>query len=139
VSHPSTKPPRGLGWLLERVLGAEETEVRLGDLEEELERAGTSAVSAGLWYWRQVAAILGHELRARLASRGRPVGRVRERAHVVGVELMQSARSLRREPGFTLAMHRPQVAYVRERHMLDGKAETGEVVGHQLLAATVDG
>jgi len=104
VSHPSRKPPRGLGWLLQRVLGAEETEVRLGDLEEELERAGTSAASAALWYWRQAAAILGHELRARLASRGRPAGRIRDRVQLLGVELMQSARSLRREPGFTLAV-----------------------------------
>jgi putative ABC transport system permease protein len=102
VSHSSSEPPRGLAWLLGRVLGAEEAEVRLGDLQEELDRAGGSA-SALLWYWCQALTILAHEVRTR-ASRHRAGGTIPDRARLVGSELAQTARSLRRAPGFTLTV-----------------------------------
>lgn len=103
MTRRAGEPPRALARLLELALGAEEAEVLLGDLREERER-GRALGSGRSWYWRQGAAVLVCELGARLRRRRRHGGAVLERAGRAVRELRQTLRSLRREPGFTVAV-----------------------------------
>ena len=97
-------PPRLARWLLEHVLDTAAAEAIGGDLAEEFHRrvtAGDPAVRAQTWYWRQVIVAAGWRWRG--MRRGDPhAGGRRTMLEALFTDLRQTARALRRAPGFSL-------------------------------------
>ena len=108
---PRSGPPRLAEWLLSRLVGADDSDAILGDMEEAYQGLDCSRLQADLWYWAQTlnfAAFFTAQNVRLGAGRGGAAHRGGRNPNSRGMmdawmgEVKLGIRSLSRRPGFAL-------------------------------------